>query len=200
MTMQDITIKYPFSECMIRHLHKSIPEPKHLTFGSHPMSLIAKIEVNLKSITSHRAQTWVVEFCLSMKTQIITQLTLFITEPSALPADCTRTLTAFWKIQHQAKCNFCLKCNICDLSWFTMLCGFEVKVSTSESCVFCWRWRVTAVLALVWSSFHHWGPEKSHHFAERPLYALSDGGTSRPADVVEQIALTVARGLTSVWK
>ena len=50
----------------------------------------------------------------------------------------------------------------------------------------------SAVLTLVGSSFHHWGnkTEKSCDFAERVLVALSDGGTSQPADVDEQSALT----------
>ena len=58
----------------------------------------------------------------------------------------------------------------------------------------------SAVLTSVRSSFHHWGPrtEKSPDFAEQALHALSHGGTSQPADVVEQSALTGACGLTSV--
>ena len=32
------------------------------------------------------------------------------------------------------------------------------------------------------------------------LFALSDGGTSRPADIDEQSSLAEACGLTSVWK
>ena len=42
--------------------------------------------------------------------------------------------------------------------------------------------------------------EKSRDFAEQPLFALSYGGTSRPADVVEQSALTGTCGLTSVFR
>ena len=42
----------------------------------------------------------------------------------------------------------------------------------------------------VGSSFHHWGAktERSCYLTERVLFALSNGGTSRPADVVEQSA------------
>ena len=38
------------------------------------------------------------------------------------------------------------------------------------------------------SPFHHWRPktEKSCAFADGPLLALSDGGTRRPAEVVER--------------
>ena len=45
----------------------------------------------------------------------------------------------------------------------------------------------SAVLTSAGSSFHHCGPrtEKSCDFADRPLLALSDGGTRRPAGVVE---------------
>ena len=51
----------------------------------------------------------------------------------------------------------------------------------------------SAVLTLVTSSFHHRGAktEKRHNFA---LFALSDGGTSRPADVAEQSARAGACG------
>ena len=40
------------------------------------------------------------------------------------------------------------------------------------------------------SSFHHWGArtERSCDFAEPPLFAFSNGVTSRPADVVEHSA------------
>ena len=34
----------------------------------------------------------------------------------------------------------------------------------------------------------------------RPLLAVSDGGTSRPAEVVEQSALAGAWGLTNAWR
>ena len=46
----------------------------------------------------------------------------------------------------------------------------------------------SAVLRTVGSAFHHWGPktDKSCDFADRPLLALSDGGSSRPAEVVER--------------
>ena len=60
----------------------------------------------------------------------------------------------------------------------------------------------SAVLTLVGSSFHTWGArtEKSCGFAKQPRFALSDGGTIRPADVVEQSARDGAYGLTSVWR
>ena len=58
----------------------------------------------------------------------------------------------------------------------------------------------SAVLTVVRGSFHHWcaKTEKSRDFTERALFSLSDGGTSRPADVEERGGLTGACGLTSV--
>ena len=54
----------------------------------------------------------------------------------------------------------------------------------------------SAVLTLVGSSFHHWGgkTEKSRDFAERALFAVNGGGTSRPADVTEGSAHAGACG------
>ena len=45
----------------------------------------------------------------------------------------------------------------------------------------------TKVCQLSWHWSDHWGArtEKSRDFTERPLFALSDAGTSRPVDVVE---------------
>ena len=90
----------------------------------------------------------------------------------------------------------------CDVNMkIVMLCGVEVKSEqmSLESFVengelFCWH--------SVGSSFHHWGAktEKCGNFAERALFARSDGGTSRPADVEEQSALAGVCGLTSVWR
>ena len=50
----------------------------------------------------------------------------------------------------------------------------------------------SAVVTLVGSLFHHWGAESemSRNFAEQALFALSDGGTSQPADVDEGSVLT----------
>ena len=51
------------------------------------------------------------------------------------------------------------------------------------------------------SPFHNWGAktEKSHNFAEWTFFALIDGGTSQPADVVERSARAGVCGLNSVW-
>lgn len=43
-------------------------------------------------------------------------------------------------------------------------------------------------------------PEQSRNFAEWPLIALSDRGTSRPTDVVDWSAAAGACGLTSVLR
>ena len=66
-----------------------------------------------------------------------------------------------------------------------------VEVWTNESRVFCVRWPSdSAVLTLDGSLFHRQGAkiEKSRDFAEQALFALGDGSTSRPADVVERSA------------
>ena len=59
----------------------------------------------------------------------------------------------------------------------------------------------SADLASAGNSFHHCGAkrEKSCYFAVQPLLALSDGSTSRPAEVVEQSAQAGAWGLTNAW-
>ena len=46
----------------------------------------------------------------------------------------------------------------------------------------------SAILTSGGSSFHHCGPrtEKSCDFADRPLFALRDGGTRRPVEVVKR--------------
>ena len=60
----------------------------------------------------------------------------------------------------------------------------------------------SAVLRTAGSSFHHWGPktEKSWDFADRPLLALSDGGTRRPAEVVERRDRAGVCGFTNAWR
>ena len=60
----------------------------------------------------------------------------------------------------------------------------------------------SVVQALVVNSFHPWGAqaERSRDFAEWLSFALNDGCTSQPADVVEQIARTGVCGPTSVWR
>ena len=64
----------------------------------------------------------------------------------------------------------------------------------------------SAVMTLVGASFHHWAArtEKSRDFAEQALFALSDGATSRPADVVEWSAHVgtcgATRTLSDPWK
>ena len=47
----------------------------------------------------------------------------------------------------------------------------------------------SAVLTLIGSLFHNRGAitEKSHDFAKRPLFALTDGSISWPADKVEEV-------------
>ena len=52
------------------------------------------------------------------------------------------------------------------------------------------------------SSFHHCGPkiEKSCGLADGPLVALSDGGTRRPAEVVERRDGAGVCGLTNAWR
>lgn len=87
-------------------------------------------------------------------------------------------------------------------SYGVMLCGVKVK---SEQWVLSLLGKMasfSAVLILVGSSFDHWGvnTEKSPDFAQRALFALSDGITSRPADVVEWSDIAGACGLTSVAK
>ena len=59
----------------------------------------------------------------------------------------------------------------------------------------------SAVLTSAGSSFHC-GPriEKSCDFADRPLVALSDGGTRRPAEVVERRDGAGGCGLTRAWR
>ena len=42
--------------------------------------------------------------------------------------------------------------------------------------------------------------KKSCHFVVRPLLALSDGGTSRPAEVVERSTQAGVWGLTKAWR
>ena len=68
----------------------------------------------------------------------------------------------------------------------------------------------SAVLTLVWSSLCHWGAktEKSCDLDEQSLFALSNGGTSRPADVVERsswiflwpCSLCSTHYITETWK
>ena len=60
----------------------------------------------------------------------------------------------------------------------------------------------SAVLTSAGSSFHHCGPkiEKSCDLADRPLVALSDGGTRRPAEVVERRDRAGVCGLTKAWR
>ena len=73
--------------------------------------------------------------------------------------------------------------------YFLFVWGWEGQgeVSTNESCVFFWRQSVSAVLTLVVSSFLLWGSRTGN----RGLFALSDGATSRPADVEERSSLSV---------
>ena len=83
-----------------------------------------------------------------------------------------------------------------------MLCGVEVKTEqmSLESIAEDAEWfRCPDIYREL---VDHWGAktEKSHNFAERALFALSEGGTSRPADVEEWSALTGACGVTSVWR
>ena len=49
---------------------------------------------------------------------------------------------------------------------------------------------------------HHLGAktEKSCDFADRPLLALSDGGTRRPAEVVERRDRAGVCGFTNAWR
>ena len=42
--------------------------------------------------------------------------------------------------------------------------------------------------------------QNSLDFAERPLFALSDGGTSQPADELQPSAHAGTCGLTSAWR
>ena len=57
----------------------------------------------------------------------------------------------------------------------------------------------SAVLTSAGSSFHHCGAktEKRCHFDDRRLLALNDGGTRRPAEVVERSARAGVCGLTN---
>ena len=61
---------------------------------------------------------------------------------------------------------------------------------------------VSAVLTSAGSSFHHCGAktEKSCEFDLQPLLALSDGGTRRPAEVVERSARAGVCALTNAWR
>ena len=60
----------------------------------------------------------------------------------------------------------------------------------------------SVVLTLAGSSFRHSGPkiEKSCDFADRPLVALSDGGTRWPAEVVERRERAGVCGLANAWR
>ena len=88
--------------------------------------------------------------------------------------------------------------------YFTfMLCFVGLRWSLNKW-IFSLLWKMvsdSAVLTLVGSSFHHRGATtESRNFTEWHLFTLSDGVTSRPADVVEGIACAGACGLTSVWR
>ena len=58
------------------------------------------------------------------------------------------------------------------------------------------------VLTSAGSSFNHCGPkiEKSCDLGDRPLLAVSDGGTRRPAEVVDWRDGAGVCGLTKAWR